>query len=75
MVLVQNLTFFNLLKARVQEISVVDKLKYLHCLLVYVLPVLKGIYSDQCFEIGVETRSSGAPLPLLSSIVLFSSEI
>lgn len=41
-----------------QEISAVDKLRYLHCLLVYVLPVLKGIYSDQCFEIGVETRSS-----------------
>jgi len=48
----------NLIKARVQEISAVDKLRYLHCLLVYVLPVLKGIYSDQCFEIGVETRSS-----------------
>ncbi|KAL6902079.1 hypothetical protein ACP4OV_004955 [Aristida adscensionis] len=47
----------NLIKARVQEISVVDKLSYLHSLLVYVLPVLKQIYSDQCFEIGVETRS------------------
>ncbi|CAL4914364.1 unnamed protein product [Urochloa decumbens] len=49
----------NLIKARVQEIPVVDKLRYLHCLLAYVLPVLKQIYSDQCFEIGVETRSSG----------------
>ncbi|XP_066393200.1 E3 ubiquitin-protein ligase JMJ24-like isoform X2 [Miscanthus floridulus] len=55
----------NLIKARLQEISVVDKLKYLHCLLVYVLPVLKGIYSDQCFEIGVETRSSGPKTDIL----------
>ncbi|KAJ1297154.1 hypothetical protein BS78_01G356300 [Paspalum vaginatum] len=49
----------SLIKARVQEITVVDKLRYLHCLLAYVLPVLKEIFSDQCFEIGVETRSSG----------------
>ncbi|VAH90828.1 unnamed protein product [Triticum turgidum subsp. durum] len=47
----------NVIKARVQEISVVDKLKYLHSILAYVLPVLKQIYSDQCFEIGVETRA------------------
>ncbi|KAL6649918.1 hypothetical protein ACP70R_014142 [Stipagrostis hirtigluma subsp. patula] len=55
----------NLIKARVQEISVVDKLRYLHSLLVYVLPVLKQIYSDQCFEIGVETRSSGPKTDIL----------
>jgi lysine-specific demethylase 3 len=57
--------FFYTLKARVQEIPVVDKLRYLHCLLAYVLPVLKQIYSDQCFEIGVETRSSGTNIPLI----------
>nr|CAB3495961.1 unnamed protein product [Digitaria exilis] len=55
----------NLIKARVQEIPVVDKLRYRHCLLVYVLPVLKQIYSDQCFEIGVETRSSGPKTDIL----------
>ncbi|TKV96146.1 hypothetical protein SEVIR_9G410200v4 [Setaria viridis] len=55
----------NLIKARVQEIPVVDKLRYLHCLLAYVLPVLKQIYSDQCFEIGVETRSSGPKTDIL----------
>ncbi|TVU47079.1 hypothetical protein EJB05_06659, partial [Eragrostis curvula] len=49
----------SLIKARVQEISAVDKLRYLHSLLVCVLPLLKQIYSDQCFEISVETRSSG----------------
>lgn len=59
-----------------QEISVVDKLRYLHCILVYVLPVLKEIYSDQCFEIGVETKSFGTLLSLLSSFFYcaFSSE-
>ncbi|CAN6320013.1 unnamed protein product [Urochloa humidicola] len=55
----------NLIKARVQEIPVVDKLRYLHCLLAYVLPVLKQIYSDQCSEIGVETRSSGPKTDIL----------
>ncbi|KAK3151599.1 hypothetical protein QOZ80_3AG0247920 [Eleusine coracana subsp. coracana] len=55
----------NLIKARVQEISVVDKLRYLHSLLVCVLPLLKQIYSNQCFEIGVETRSSGPKTGIL----------
>ncbi|XP_062211254.1 E3 ubiquitin-protein ligase JMJ24 isoform X2 [Phragmites australis] len=59
----------NLIKARVQEISVVDKLRYLHSLLVYVLPVLKQIYSDQCFEIGVETRCSGPKTDILRAKV------
>lgn len=52
-----------------QEISVVDKLKYLHSILAYVLPVLKQIYSDQCFEIGVETRAYGTLFSLLPSFV------
>uniref|UniRef100_A0A0D9Z783 JmjC domain-containing protein n=1 Tax=Oryza glumipatula TaxID=40148 RepID=A0A0D9Z783_9ORYZ len=46
-------------KARVQEISAVDKLEYLHSILASVLPVLKQIYSDQCFEIGVDTKAYG----------------
>ncbi|XP_040377960.1 lysine-specific demethylase JMJ25 isoform X2 [Oryza brachyantha] len=49
----------NVIKARVQEIPVVDKLKYLHSILASVLPVLKQIYSDQCFEIGVDTKAYG----------------
>ncbi|VAI05673.1 unnamed protein product [Triticum turgidum subsp. durum] len=55
----------NLIKARVQEISVVDKLKYLHSILAYVLPVLKQIYSNQCFEIGVETRAYGPKMDII----------
>jgi lysine-specific demethylase 3 len=53
----------------VQEISVVDKLRYLHSILAYVLPVLKQIYFDQCYEIGVETRADGTSVSLLSPFV------
>ncbi|KAG8063387.1 hypothetical protein GUJ93_ZPchr0003g17393 [Zizania palustris] len=55
----------NVIKARVQEISVVDKLRYLHSILAYVLPVLKQIYSDQCFEIGVDTKAYGLRTDIL----------
>nr|XP_029120456.1 lysine-specific demethylase JMJ25 isoform X2 [Elaeis guineensis] len=49
----------NLIKAKIQEIAPVDKLRYLHTLLAFVLPALKQIYAEQCFEIGVETRVYG----------------
>ncbi|WOK96107.1 hypothetical protein Cni_G04814 [Canna indica] len=49
----------NLVKAKIHEIAAIDKLRYLHSLLKYVLPVLKQIYAEQCFEIGVETRTYG----------------
>ncbi|KAJ3699912.1 hypothetical protein LUZ61_003617 [Rhynchospora tenuis] len=49
----------NLIKAKVQEMDGMEKLKYLHRLLVYVLPVVKQIYADQCFEIGVEAKVHG----------------
>ncbi|ONK54928.1 uncharacterized protein A4U43_UnF9610 [Asparagus officinalis] len=49
----------NLIKTRVQEIAGIDKLRHLHSLLSFVLPVLKHIYSEQCFEIAVETRVHG----------------
>ncbi|PAN49698.1 hypothetical protein PAHAL_9G468900 [Panicum hallii] len=65
----------NLIKARVQEIPVVDKLRYLHCLLSHVLPVLKQIYSDQCFEIGVETRSSGPKTDILRAKINFDEQM
>ena len=48
-----------LLQTKVQEIAGIDKLRYLHSLLSFVLPVLKQIYSEQCFEIAVETRVHG----------------
>lgn len=37
----------------------IEKLKYLHRLLVYVLPVVKHVYASQCFEIGVEAKMQG----------------
>ncbi|XP_020108136.1 lysine-specific demethylase JMJ25 [Ananas comosus] len=49
----------NLIKAKVQEIPGIDKLRYLHSLLVFVLPVLKQTYAEQCSEMGVETRIYG----------------
>jgi [histone H3]-dimethyl-L-lysine9 demethylase len=58
----------------VQEIPAVDKLRYLHSLLACVLPLLKQIYSDQCFEIGVETRSSGTPVFLVPHYLLLPYE-
>ncbi|KAG8097295.1 hypothetical protein GUJ93_ZPchr0013g35625 [Zizania palustris] len=55
----------SVIKARVQEIPVVDKLRYLHSVLAHVLPVLKQIYSDQCFEIGVDTKAYGLRTDIL----------
>ncbi|XP_072997167.1 E3 ubiquitin-protein ligase JMJ24 isoform X2 [Typha latifolia] len=55
----------NLIKAKVKEIAGIDKLRYLHRLLVFVLPVLKKIYAEQCFEIGVETRVYGPKVDIL----------
>ncbi|CAL9106172.1 unnamed protein product [Musa acuminata var. zebrina] len=49
----------NLVKAKIQEMAAIDKLRYLHSLLKFILPVLKQIYAEQCFEIGVETRIYG----------------
>ncbi|KAK9086461.1 hypothetical protein Syun_028855 [Stephania yunnanensis] len=50
----------NLIKARLREISVSNKLKYLHCLLSSILPVIKQIHADQCFEKELETKIYGA---------------
>ncbi|KAJ3683736.1 hypothetical protein LUZ60_013963 [Juncus effusus] len=54
----------NLIKAKVHEMNGMEKLKYLHRLLVFVLPVVKQIYSDQCFEIGVEARAHGSKVEI-----------
>lgn len=48
-----------LFQTKVQEIAGIDKLRYLHNILSFVLPVLKQIYSEQCIEIAVETRVHG----------------
>ncbi|KAF8387810.1 hypothetical protein HHK36_026468 [Tetracentron sinense] len=49
----------NLIKVRIREISVQDKLQYLHCLLSSVLPVVKQIHHEQCSEVELETRLHG----------------
>ncbi|KAF8392608.1 hypothetical protein HHK36_022954 [Tetracentron sinense] len=46
----------NLIKVRIREIAVQEKLQYLHCLLSSVLPVVKQIHHDQCSEVELETR-------------------
>ncbi|KAG5541472.1 hypothetical protein RHGRI_021331 [Rhododendron griersonianum] len=46
----------NLVKARIREIPVQDKLQYLHCLLSSVLPVVKQIHHQQCFEVELERK-------------------
>ncbi|KAJ6853781.1 lysine-specific demethylase JMJ25 [Iris pallida] len=49
----------NLIKTKIQDLTGIEKLQYLHTLLSCVLPALKQIYSEQCFEIEVEKRTNG----------------
>jgi hypothetical protein len=51
-------TFLKLhfIQAKVQEMGGMEKLKHIHRLLLYVSPVVKQIYADQCFEIGIEAK-------------------
>ncbi|KAJ6828384.1 lysine-specific demethylase JMJ25 [Iris pallida] len=49
----------NLIKTKIQDLTGIEKLRYLHRLLSFVLPTLKQIYSEQCFEIEVEKRTNG----------------
>ncbi|OVA07109.1 zinc finger protein [Macleaya cordata] len=49
----------NLIKVRIREIGAPDKLQYLYCLLSSILPVIKQIHSDQCFELELNTRLNG----------------
>lgn len=49
----------NLIKAKVEGIEVIDRLRYLHNLLAFILPVLKHIHSQQCLEISMEKRIYG----------------
>ncbi|KAE8651612.1 lysine-specific demethylase JMJ25 [Cucumis sativus] len=55
----------NLIKVRIREIPVLDKLQYLYCLLSSVLPVIKQIHAQQCFEVEVEKRIVGDEMLLL----------
>lgn len=47
------------IKVRIREIPVLDKLQYLHLLLSSVLPVVKQIHREQCFEVELEKKLRG----------------
>lgn len=49
----------NLVKVRIREIPVRDKLEYFHCLLSSVLPVIKQIHNEQCSEVELERKLRG----------------
>ncbi|XP_024187510.1 lysine-specific demethylase JMJ25 isoform X2 [Rosa chinensis] len=54
----------NLVKVRIREIPALDKLQYLHCLLSSVLPVVKQIHQEQCFEVELEKKLRGSDIDL-----------
>ncbi|XP_004495719.1 E3 ubiquitin-protein ligase JMJ24 isoform X2 [Cicer arietinum] len=54
----------NSIKVRIREIPVLDKLQYLHLLLSSVLPVVKQIHREQCFEVELEKKLRGAEIDL-----------
>ncbi|KAI5587268.1 E3 ubiquitin-protein ligase JMJ24 isoform X4 [Populus trichocarpa] len=53
------------LQVRIREIPVLDKLQYLHCLLSSVLPIVKQIHHEQCFEVELEQRLCGTYIDLV----------
>lgn len=54
----------NLIKAKIREIPVLDKLQYLYCLLSSVLPVVKQIHQQQCAEVELEKKLRGVDVDL-----------
>ncbi|XP_021742533.1 lysine-specific demethylase JMJ25-like [Chenopodium quinoa] len=54
----------NLIKAKIRDIPVLDKLQYLYCLLSSVLPVVKEIHQQQCAEVDLEKKLHGAEVDL-----------
>lgn len=54
----------NLIKARIREIPVLDKLQYLYCLLSSVLPIVKQIHQQQCAEVELEKKLRGVEVDL-----------
>lgn len=47
------------IKVRIREIPVLDKLQFLHVLLSAVLPVVKQIHCEQCYEVELEKKLRG----------------
>ncbi|KAB1207650.1 Lysine-specific demethylase 3B [Morella rubra] len=54
----------NAIKVRIREIPILDKLKYLHCLLSSVLPVIKQIHHVQASEVELEKSLHGSEMYL-----------
>lgn len=55
----------NMVKVRIREIPVLDKLQYLYCLLSSVLPVVKQIHNEQCSEVELEKKLRGNDIDLV----------
>ncbi|KAK1293248.1 Growth-regulating factor 1 [Acorus calamus] len=49
----------NLIKVRIREMAGLDKLRYLHSLLSFVVPVLKQIHAEQHYELELEKKVHG----------------
>ncbi|GAY57421.1 JmjC domain-containing protein JMJ24 [Citrus sinensis] len=54
----------NMIKVRIREIPVLDKLQHLYCLLSAVLPVVKQIHQIQCSEVELEKKLRGNEIDL-----------
>ncbi|KAI7736263.1 hypothetical protein M8C21_022713 [Ambrosia artemisiifolia] len=54
----------NMIKGKIRKIPVQDKLEHLFCLLSSVLPVVKQIHFDQCFELELERKLRGNRIDL-----------
>ncbi|KAJ6414003.1 hypothetical protein OIU84_006752 [Salix udensis] len=54
-----------MVKVRIREIPVLDKLQYHHGLLSSVLPIVKQIHHEQCFEVELEKRLCGTDVDLV----------
>lgn len=52
----------SVMQVRIREIPVLDKLQYLHRLLSSVLPIVKQIHQEQCFEVELEKKLRGKML-------------
>ncbi|KAJ1377641.1 Zinc finger, RING-type [Sesbania bispinosa] len=61
---VSKISGFAEIKVRIREIPVLDKLQYLHLLLSSVLPVVKQIHREQCFEVELEKKLRGVEIDL-----------
>ncbi|CAL1407407.1 unnamed protein product [Linum trigynum] len=64
----------NMVKVRIREIPVLDKLQYLYCLLSSVLPVVKQIHDEQCSEVELEKRLRGTDNIDLARVKLNADE-